>query len=443
MPSNLAAEERPALIYLRPVTADPPLTLAIQRAATSALVAAEGYAALARFQDAAEAEGLPRFAALLEAVEHAAKPPTVVIASADVLGDRALERAIRLLALTALNAPVRLADASTVEVALRAAWLGRRPDERRRDRARDSMRARALRGQVLGRAPYGYAIRGRSLVVDPDEAAVVRRIFSMYLEEHEGVRRIARALNEDGITTRLRKPWSAGSVRTVLRNPAYTGTYRRLGSVVPGAHPALLRRGQFEEVQARMARRRTAPSQQQRHQYLLAGLARCGFCGGRLIGARRSAARGEPRTYYRCAAATNQGRCQYHSQRAEALEAAVRDALASGRLAAPRKQAAAPGPEARRVALDREVTRALERWTAGELTYRDVLRAATAPALEAVRLRDGSQETPRLAPHTAADRLVAQWDTLDFASKRSLLLDAIGEVVVKDDRVRVALRQVT
>ena len=443
MPANLAAEGRPALVYLRPLLdAEPPLGLSLQRAATAALIAAEGYLAGGTHQDAPDAAGLPGFAALLDAVATSVERPTVVLASAEVLGGRALERAERLLVLAALGAPVRLADGSTPEQALRAAWLGRAPDERRRERARESMRKRALRGQVLGRAPFGYAIEGRNLMVDDREAEMVRRIFALYLDGHEGVRRIARLLNEDGIHTRLGKPWSAGSVRAVLRNPTYTGTYRRLGVVVTGAHPALLRRGQFEEVQARMARRRTAPAEQHRHAYLLAGLARCGHCGARLLGARRSVASGEARTYYRCAAATNQGRCAYHSQRTEVLEAAVRDALASDRLAVARKPPSARTTAARRVALDREVARTLERWAAGELTYRDVVRGAGEPALEAVRLAaDAEAAHPRLDGAAASARLVTEWGDLDFSAKRALLLDAVAEVVVRDKRVRVTRRR--
>lgn len=443
MPANLAAEGRPALVYLRPLPdADPPLGLSLQRAATSALITAEGYTAAGTHQDASDARGLPGFAALLDALATAAERSTVVLASAEVLGDRSLERAQRLLALAAVGAPVRLADGSTPEQALRAAWLGRAPDERRRERARESMRKRALRGQVLGRAPFGYAIEDRALVVDEAEAAVVRRIFALYLDEHEGVRRIARALNEDGIRSRLGKPWSAGSVRAVLRNPAYTGTYRRLGVVVTGAHPALLRRGQFEEVQARMARRRTAPAEQHRHAYLLAGLVRCGHCGARLLGARRSLAGGEARTYYRCASATNQGRCAYHSQRTEVLEATVHDALASDRLAVAPKPPSARTNAPRRAALDREVSRTLERWAAGELTYRDVVRGAGEPALEAVRLdADAQAAHPRLDGAAASARLVAEWDDLDFSTKRALLLDAVAEVVVRDKRVRVTRRR--
>src|SRR5207245_916956 len=83
---------------------------------------------------------------------------------------------------------------------------------------------------------------------------------------------------------------------------------RRLAVIVPGSHRAILSRADFEEIQRRMALRRTSPSEQHRHQYLLAGLARCGHCGNRLIGVRRPGV-DTTLVYYQCQSATNHGRC--------------------------------------------------------------------------------------------------------------------------------------
>ena len=102
------------------------------------------------------------------------------------------------------------------------------------------------------------------------------------LEEQEGVRKIARRLNEDGILTRTGRPWTAGAVRTLLRNPAYTGLYRRLGVTVTRAHPALVTAGQHAEVLRRMEARRTAPATQERREYLLS-LPATGSSASRLI----------------------------------------------------------------------------------------------------------------------------------------------------------------
>src|SRR5690606_32303628 len=183
---------------------------------------------------------------------------TVVAASPRVLGDTARGRIRRILQLAALGLPLQFADGTDPDRAVLDEWAGRAPGERRRERAIEGMRRRALRGEVLGRSPYGYRITGRRLEPDEAEAPVVRRIFRLYLEDGEGVRRIAGRLNADGLRTRRGGPWSMVTVRDLLRNPVYTGTYRRLGVTIPKAHDPLVTRDDFEAVQRKMASRRTS-----------------------------------------------------------------------------------------------------------------------------------------------------------------------------------------
>src|SRR5262249_4136515 len=127
---------------------------------------------------------------------------TVVVATLGVLGPTVRDQARRYLQLEALALPLRIADGAEPDAALLAAWEQRDARERRRDQVREGMRDRALRGEVLGRAPYGYRVVDRHLRVEPEEAKVVREIFRRYLDEDEGVRVIARRLNEAGIRTR-------------------------------------------------------------------------------------------------------------------------------------------------------------------------------------------------------------------------------------------------
>ncbi len=432
--------EHLAVAYLRArPAADPPLDLPIQRAAIEALAATEGYR-VERWVTEPEpvAEPLTVFAGMTDDIPPSA---TVIIATADVLGDRAVERAARLLALLASGIGIRLTDATTPESAVRAAWSRRPAEERRRERAREGMRRRALRAEVLGRPPFGYAAEGRSLVPHPREAQTVQRIFDLYLDADEGVRRIARLLNEADVRTRLGKPWSAGAVRTVLRNSAYLGVYRRLGVAVTGAHPALVTRARFDEVQRRMSTRRTSPTAQRRHAYLLAGLVRCGHCGGRMVGARRAPETqgGRAVAYYRCGAATNQGRCATRSIRAETLEIAVVEQLARDDLA----EGDPPEPVRRergREPLERAIARALERWSSGEWTFRDLVRVAGDDARAWVA-EDIAAPAPSLDPAAASVRLVSAWTHLDDEERRHLLLAAVAEVVVRNGRAKVMRRR--
>ena len=438
------SNERSAVAYLRALPGDPPLDVGVQRLAIAAACRGEHLTEVAAFEEASADAGR----AFLEMIDDLRARPTgveVIAATADVFGDRVRDRARRILQLAALHVPLRLADGRPPGDALVAAWSERGPDERRRERAREGMRRRALRGEVLGRAPYGYAVADRQLVPDPREAATVKRVFAMYLDEDEGVRKIARRLNEDGILTRTGRPWTAGAVRNVLRNAAYTGLYRRLGVTVTRAHMALVTSAQHAEVLRRMASRRTAPATQERREYLLSGLVRCGYCGGPMIGARRPGEGTEvvEYSYYRCQAATNEGRCAYHTRRAEALEADVLAELSRAGslppLAEPREPA---GHEARRAALDRTLDHMLERRVAGQWTDADLVRRAAPVVLEQLSLEaEDAFESDPVAPEDARARLLDDWDDLPFEDRRSLLQQAVAEIVVTDDAVRVARRR--
>ena len=430
------------------------------------------------FTDTAAEPGSPEFRRMLRLLERERRSFTVVVAAdLAVLGRQVREQARRYLQLAAAGLPLQLAGtgdvAVDIEEALLEAWAERGPGERRRERARQAMRTRALRSEVLGRPPYGYRISHRRLDVDPDEAVVVREMFRACLDDGEGVRRIARRLNDAAVLTRRGGPWSTGSVRDILRNPVYVGTYRRLGMVVPGAHEPIIEREQFDRAQRALAERRTSFGPQRRHAYLLAGLARCGHCGNRLIGARRPRrvvdASGEREyVYYQCESRTNQSRCGYHTRRAGELEAIVREQVANGprargdatpaSVASSAASAAAPERErleGRRRTLLRELDRMLERYAAGEWTAAR-LRAEAAPLVRedlaveervealARREQEGRSEAASRAEtdgpailEAARTRLAEQWDVLPFEERRALLREVVAEVIATDDTVRV------
>ena len=192
-----------------------------------------------------------------------------------------------------------------------------------------------------------------------------------------------------------------------------------------------------------MSERRTAPSEQQRREYLLSGLARCGYCGNRLIGVRRPGA-GAELVYYQCESATNQGRCAYHSRRADDLESEVRARLvnAAGNLALP-----APDPhleverlETRRRGLNREHRprpRGLDRGPVdaarASSPRRVPPRSRTSTSerqLEALAARPAAAPSP---PGEAQRQLLEEWDALPFEEQRALLRRLLAEIVVTDD----------
>jgi site-specific DNA recombinase len=388
---------------------------------------------------------------------------TVVVAAFAVFGATARDQARRYLQLVALSIPLRIADGTNPDAALLAAWAKRDVRERRREQVREGMRDRALRGEVLGRAPYGYRVVERHLRVEPDEAKVVREIFRRYLEEGEGVRVIARQLNEAGVRTRRGGAWSMVSVRGVLRNPVYIGTYRRLGVVVATEHEALVTRSRFYAAQDLLANRRTSGGPQQRGEYLLSGIATCGYCGNRLIGVRRTrrarVAGDAPAvyTYYQCESRTNQSRCDYHTRRTEDLEAIVRERIAQG---PPSGAAGGSGPselsdeeatrlDTRRQGLRRRLDTLIERRVRGEWTAEQLRREAAGLALEDLEAEERADVLAHRRRHIEDDvrrasalalarrRLVDEWELLSFEERRALLREVVTGIVVTDEDIRV------
>ena len=69
---------------------------------------------------------------------------------------------------------------------------------------------------------FGYVWQGTQLVVVPDEAKVVKRIFDNFLDGKSRLE-TERELNEEGITTRGGYKWQDSNIKCILNNITYTG----------------------------------------------------------------------------------------------------------------------------------------------------------------------------------------------------------------------------
>lgn len=90
-------------------------------------------------------------------------------------------------------------------------------------RTKFGKRINAEKGRVPQRV-FGYdRIDNFTLEINPQEARIVRRIFSLYNHQGMGCRTISMSLNRDGDKTKLGCDWNARGVRRVLTNPLYCG----------------------------------------------------------------------------------------------------------------------------------------------------------------------------------------------------------------------------
>ena len=73
--------------------------------------------------------------------------------------------------------------------------------------------------------PYGYQIQNGVIVTQSQEAAGVKRIFSLYLAG-KSRDQIADALNTEGFCYSAESPkWDKNRVRQALENPRYMGAH--------------------------------------------------------------------------------------------------------------------------------------------------------------------------------------------------------------------------
>ena len=130
------------------------------------------------------------------------------------------------------------------------------------ERIRDKIAASKRKGLwVGGMAPLGYDTKKRKITVNEAEAERVRRIFRSYLKLRS-LNLLMANLRKRGIVTKLRTlktgetiggiPFTRGSLAHLLRNRFYIGEVAFKGEVLNGEQPAILDRGLFDAVQAKL-----------------------------------------------------------------------------------------------------------------------------------------------------------------------------------------------
>lgn len=98
-------------------------------------------------------------------------------------------------------------------------------------------------GYSGGRAPMGYKVQDKQLVIDQKEAEVVRFIFKHKFDGNTMIGTL-NALNNAGYKTRNGKPFVISTVQSIWNNErTYRGEYRygKSGEWVPGQHEPILK----------------------------------------------------------------------------------------------------------------------------------------------------------------------------------------------------------
>jgi len=174
------------------------------------------------------------------------------------------------------------------------------------ERIKWGMTRRMERGKVTLRDVYGYDIVDGELIVNPDEAEVVKLIYHKYVNEDKGLRSISQELNESGAMTSKRiKKWNTNNVSRILTSEKYVGDLEFKKYVTPNyldhkqvkndgieekiyhtdSHEAIIDRETWNLAQKINEKRAAMADYGTKHtnRYWCSGKLRCAVCGSNVV----------------------------------------------------------------------------------------------------------------------------------------------------------------
>lgn len=209
-----------------------------------------------------------------------------------------------------------------------------------RQKSIEGITTRAKTGVFMGGCPpFGYDVVDQRYVINPREAEIIKRIFSMYAGG-SSYKDILATL--EGIPTKKGGTWGTTTLTGVLKNDRYLGIYtwnrrkvkimgkwagggpnERMVRIEEGAIPPIIDYHTWNAVQARRASNKKAQNTAVRRDYLLSGLLECGDCGAGYVGVTSRNTRGFETSYYTCSAKKRLKTCSAPNINADKIESMV------------------------------------------------------------------------------------------------------------------------
>jgi site-specific DNA recombinase len=350
------------------------------------------------------------------------------------------------------------------------------------ERIRDKMGAARRRGKYQGGVPpLGYDVDrpNKRLVVNDEEAVLVRYIFRRYLQLGSTVALLKELAAEGHLTKawvtqkgkqRPGRPWNKAHIYRLLGNPVCIGKVSHKGEIFEGEHEGIIEQALWDEVQEKLKGNHRARGNESRSQTpaLLKGILRCGSCGASM-GVTFTKQHGRQYRYYLCHQANRQGyhACPVKTVSAGIIEGAVigllKDVFRSPEMVARTLQAVQAREAEEKARLDADKQR-----IEGELAQ---VRAAAIPLVENLKqgksafvreeldglearraelecgLVEVSAELSQLTHEPVSRRdLVAElttldnvWDNLFPGEQRRIVRLLVNEVVIHPDSIEIAL----
>ena len=160
---------------------------------------------------------------------------------------------------------------------------------------------------VGGSIPTGYKVENKKLIVDPERAELVRRVFSRFIEI-QSPKQIAHELNQEGIRTNQDREWTTAHIYRMLNNRTYIGKVFYKNEEYEGKQERIISDEMWQRVQEILRSDSPIKDHKGKLETLapLKGLLYCGHCGCRM-GPTYSKKNDVMYTYYLCTKDSKRG----------------------------------------------------------------------------------------------------------------------------------------
>ena len=128
-------------------------------------------------------------------------------------------------------------------------------------------------GKRIGAKPFGYTIVNKRLVVNPEQADTVKRVFKLISDGHS-TKQVVEILKKDNITTNTGRFFDTRAIRLMIQNEGYTG---QKGDSV---YPPIIDKELFLLANSKL---RSIPNCGNKRSYELSGKIFCSHCNNTMI----------------------------------------------------------------------------------------------------------------------------------------------------------------
>ena len=128
-------------------------------------------------------------------------------------------------------------------------------------------------GKRIGAKPFGYDIVNKRLVIDPQKADIVKRVFKLIAEGYS-TKQVVEILKKEGVTTNTGRFFDTRAIRLMVQNEGYNG---KKGELV---YPPIIDRELFLLANQQL---KSIPNCGKKRSYSLSGKIQCQKCGASLI----------------------------------------------------------------------------------------------------------------------------------------------------------------